>query len=162
MTIMGIKKYKYFIVIISFVLLFVACYFTYREYYLNSYCEIELEQILRFTDPKVVNYHDTPYWNSLDTRPLISKIERFYNISFGDINEETHMIIICYGAELKSMDYSTLEATFKTRGHYIGFPIYGEFEPNTAYVYKCPKIPIFDSEIGCMHYNYRGKFRDSY
>lgn len=154
---MAIKS-KHIIIgtIIVFVLLF-AIKFTYKFQYIASYCEIELNEVARVSDP-FLNANE-PYWVSLEDSEKVENIKKKYSVSLENIDFKKKMIVISYGAELKSMDYNIQESTFKTRGHYIGFPQFGDLKPNTIFIYETELIPIFNAEVAGFLPDYKGKYR---
>ena len=151
-------KTKY--VILMFVILsilIIAGKHIYKEQYLNSYREIELREIAQCSDVFLAS--DYPHWASLTTPETIKNIETKYGVTLNNIDLQSHMIIVSYGAELKSIDYNVQESTFKDRGYYIGFPHYGTLEPNTIFLYEAESIPIFDTDVAGFSDDYKGKYR---
>ena len=154
---MAIKiKYVILIFVILSILL-IAGKYIYKDQYLNSYREIELRKIAQCSDVFLTS--DYPHWTSLTTPEKIKNIEKKYGVTLSNINLQSHMIIVSYGAELESIDYNLQESIFKDRGYYIGFPHYGKLEPNTVFLYEAKLVPIFDTDVAGFSNDYKGKYR---
>ena len=155
MAYVAIKK-KHIIIVCVIIILF-AVRLIYKFQYVSSYREIELNQVSRLS-VVLLNVKE-PYWVALTSLEVIENIEEKFNVSLDNVDLQKRMFIISYGAELKSMDYNVQEATFKTRGHYIAFPRFGELKPNTIFIYETEMLPLFSAEVAGFSPDYKGKFR---
>lgn len=149
-------KYVILTILILSILVIVGKH-VYKEQYLNSYREIELRKIAQCSDVFLAS--DYPHWASLTTPETIKNIETKYGVTLNNIDLQSHMIIVSYGAELKSIDYNVQESTFKDRGYYIGFPHYETLEPNTIFLYEAESVPIIDTDVAGFPNDYNGKYR---
>ena len=129
----------------------------YKEQYLSSYREIKLSKVAQCSDVFLTS--DYPHWASLTTPETIKNVETKYGVTLNNIDLQSRMIIVSYGAELKSIDYNMQESTFKDKGYYIGFPHYGKSESNTVFFYEAESVPIFDTDVAGFSDDYKGKYR---
>ena len=142
--------------LISTIALILFLYHTiYKVQYRASYREIELNEVARCTGV-IINQ---PYWVSITTDEQFNNIKKKYVLEIEPIDFKKNMIVISYGAKLIKLDYNLMESTFKTRGFYIGFPLYAEREGNVAYIYKTQYVPIADVDVAGVPPNYIGEYR---
>ena len=154
----GAIKIKYVILIFVILsILIIAGKHIYKDQYLNSYREIELREIAQCSDVFLAS--DYPHWTSLTNPETIKNIETKFGVTLSNIDLQSNMIIVSYGAELESIDYNVQESTFKDRGYYIGFPHYGKLESNTVFLYEAESVPIFDTDVAGFSADYKGKYR---
>lgn len=152
-----LKKSVVLFSVLTLITIILACYFNYRYKYLLSYCEVGLEEIAQYNGITMAT--NTPRWVPITTQEQIKNIQKKYSLELPQIDFEKDMLIISYGAELVRLDYNLKEFTYKTRGHYIGFPDYGGLKQNALFVYKTQLVPLFDTDAAGVAPDYRGKYR---
>ena len=128
--------------------------------YRNSYIEIELIELERVANAN--NGENRMYWFAITDEEAMKNFELQYGAELIGVNPNEDMLIVSVGARLQGMDYNKRESTFKSRGVYIGFPRFGEYEPDVMYVYKSKCIPLVNNEVGGFHPDYNGKYRTGY
>ena len=135
----------------SFVLLFLILFvdFFILKYYfkMDHFNSIKTIELLDYMQIQNEVSTDIPYWISVRSKDDIIFLEKSYGIDLSKWDYD-NMLVISYGAELKSLKYSLHDSTLKKRKAYIGFPTYGKTAMDKIFVYLCrEQIPLINSEV---------------
>ena len=130
--------------------------FIYVQVYIASYKDIKLNEISRCT---VENMNiEIPHWSAVYEPEKVKNIENTYGVDL-NIDLKENMLIVSYGAELNSLDYNTLESSYRSRGKYIGFPVFKNIRKSAVYFYSCKAVPIMNTEVARFSPWYNGEYR---
>ena len=151
------KRIIWIIVIVSVISVIAISYRTINKIqYQYGYLDVNLHEIANYTfDMSKRSYS---CWMSITSREQVENILYKTNWDLPDIDFENEMFIISYGSELENRRYNLKEATFETRGKYIGFPYFKQEKPtDVAFVYRTSFIPLMDTDVAGYSPQYRGK-----
>ena len=142
--------------IILLILLLILLHYILIVSYVNSYKTIELNEITQCI------YEDEifkPHWYTITNQTALKLCEEKYKVDLPEIDFQSEMFIISIGDRLISMDYNLKESTYRTRDHYIGFPVFSGEVKSMVYIYKTSFVPLFPAEIGGYPPEYIEKYR---
>ncbi len=150
-------KNKYIGLILALILVLIIFRFIYVNLYVSAYREIQLIEINDYKSEEI--YVENPYWQALYDEESINLLNKKYGTDI-NIDLKKYMLIVSYGAELEKLDYNKLEATYRDRGSYIGFPNYGDIQKNTVFFYQADYVPIMNTDVAGYAPEYNGKYRN--
>ncbi len=129
----------------------------YRNLYISSYRSVEIKEICSYKN-KEINIK-SPYWISVYDYNTVNVLIEKYNIRLDDFDIKKSMLIVSYGAQLESLEYNKLESTYYSRGSYVGFPVFDNFDANAIYFYSATSVPIINTDVAGYSPDYSGKYR---